>query len=227
MSRKIILTLAAATIAVATLASQSADARGFGGFGGGRSFGGGGAHFGGGRSFGGGARFGGGRSFGGGGPRFVGGRFPGHGGGHTLIPIFNPGHGDPIHPIHPIHPPIHVGWHWHDHHHGYRVFRDGRWIVLDEPIGDTAVVELGCRGARSRPRTVHVPDQELHAGRSRGVCRYLHQGSRHRAGRRQSRRRYPGADLYGLRRPHLSGLSDRPPTGRAEELKKPPAHVAI
>jgi hypothetical protein len=44
MSRKIILSLAAAaTIAVASLASQSADARGFGGgFGGGRSFGGGG-----------------------------------------------------------------------------------------------------------------------------------------------------------------------------------------
>jgi hypothetical protein len=45
MSRKVTLSLAAATIAVATLASYSADARSFGGgFGGGRSFGGGG-HF--------------------------------------------------------------------------------------------------------------------------------------------------------------------------------------
>jgi hypothetical protein len=111
MSRKIILSLAAATIAATTLISYSADARGFGGgFGGGRSFGGGMA---------------GGRAFGGG--HFASARFTGHG-GRTLIPILNPGR--PGHPGFPGH------WVFHHHDHGHWLFRDGRWIVIDETIAD-------------------------------------------------------------------------------------------
>jgi len=132
MSRKSILTLAAAaTVAVAMLSSQSADARGFGGFGGG---------FGGGRGFGGGAHFAGLRSFGGG---HVFGR-----GSGTLIPIVQrPSRGGnpiipiiPIHPIvpvHPIFPPIVLH---HFHHHW--VFRDGGWIFIDDDaVVDAPVVE--------------------------------------------------------------------------------------
>jgi len=130
MSRKMILSLAAAAIAVATFASQSADARGFGGGG----FGGGGM----GRVSG----LGGGH-FGGGGISRVGGL---GGGGRTLTPIFPgrpPGHRPPFIPIipihnvpdpgpgpfpgpHPIFPPI-----GHHHHHHW-VFRGGVWIVIDD-----------------------------------------------------------------------------------------------
>jgi hypothetical protein len=129
MSRKLILTIAAAaTVAVATLASQSADARGFGGGG----FGGGGF----GRGFGGGG-FSSGRSIGmarGAGPS------PGR-----LIPILNPG--GPRNPIHPIFPgfpghpglPGHPGWWWWAHNHGHWIFRDGRWIV-DDVVVDAAPV---------------------------------------------------------------------------------------
>jgi hypothetical protein len=129
MSRNIILSLAtAATVAVAALSSQSADARGFGGggFGGGRGFGGGGFAM---------ARMGGVGRIGG---------FPGHGGGR-LIPILNPGHdhGGPIHPIFPRHPRPGHGWVFHDHHHGHWVFRGGRWIVMDDvAIDETPVLPL-------------------------------------------------------------------------------------
>lgn len=108
MSRKIILSLAAATLAVATLSSQ-ADARGFGGFGGGRAMGGGMAMA----------------------------RFSGHG-GRTLTPIF-PGRGRPIMPgpfphLHPPgHPPV---WTFNHHHHGHLVFRFGRWIVVDDVVDE-------------------------------------------------------------------------------------------
>jgi hypothetical protein len=110
MSRKIILSLAAATLAVATLSSQ-ADARGFGGGGG----------------------FGGGRGFGGGGHMAMA-RFTGHG-GRTLTPIF-PGHGHPVMPgpfphSHPSH------WVFHHHDHGHWVFRFGRWIAIDDVVDET------------------------------------------------------------------------------------------
>ncbi len=109
MSRKIILSLAAATLAVATLSSQ-ADARGFGGGG-----------------------FGGGRSFGGGGHMAMA-RFTGHG-GRTLTPIL-PRH--PIMPgpfPHP-HPGFPGHWAFHHHDHGHLVFRFGRWIDVDDVVDE-------------------------------------------------------------------------------------------
>jgi hypothetical protein len=112
MSRKLFLSFAAATLAVATLSSQ-ADARGFGGFGGGRAMG---------RPMGGGMAMA---------------RFTGHG-GRTLTPIF-PGHGHPIMPgpfPHPHgHPPV---WTFNHHHHGHLVFRFGRWIVVDDDVVEAA-----------------------------------------------------------------------------------------
>jgi hypothetical protein len=121
MSRKLILSFAAAaTIAVASLSSVSADARGFaggGGFGGGRSFGGGG------RGFGGGATM----------ARLPGG---GHGGCCTLKPIIPVG-GRPIvpgpFPLPHGHPP---GWVFHPHGHGHWVFRFGHWIVVDDVVDE-------------------------------------------------------------------------------------------
>src|SRR5580704_13264645 len=119
MSRKTILTLAsAATLAVAVLASQSADARGFGGGG----FGGGG----GGRGFGGGGFAS--RSIGGGGMGMA--RFSGRV-GRPIIPILNPGH-----PGHPGFP--HWGFHHHDH--GHWVFRFGRWIVVDDVVEEAPAI---------------------------------------------------------------------------------------
>ncbi|MGP8233285.1 MAG: hypothetical protein ACLQL2_11585 [Methylovirgula sp.] len=137
MSRKVILSLAAAiVVAVSSIASDSADARGFGGGGLGRFGGGGfdGGHFGGGR--------------------FAGGRFTGHGG--RLVPILYPGRGGhgghggrgghlgpPIigrypEPRHPY-PPI--VWHGHPHWHGHWIFRGGQWIVIDDvaAVGAVAV----------------------------------------------------------------------------------------
>jgi hypothetical protein len=114
MSRKSILTFAAAvTLAVATLASQSADARGFGGGG----FGGGG------------------RAFGGGGGGMGMARFTGHGGGNSFIPIRNPGR--PGWPGRPGFPPH---WVFHHHDHGHWVFRGGRWIVLDDVVVSEPIV---------------------------------------------------------------------------------------
>jgi hypothetical protein len=130
MSRKTILTLAAAaTVAVATLASQSADARGFGGGG----FGGGGF----GRGFGGGAVAA--RGIGGGGMGMA--RLPARGGGR-LIPILNPGNPirNPIHPVFPGHP----GWWWWAHHHTHWIFRDGRWIEDDVVVDATPVAPGPC-----------------------------------------------------------------------------------
>jgi hypothetical protein len=124
MSRKVILTLAAAaTIAVAGLASNSSYARGFVG---GHAFGGGGHAFG-----------GGGRTFG-----RIGGAGPvGHTGGpigHLRV-SGNPGRVHPIFPGRPPghHPPIIIGW--HPHHHWHWVFRGGRWIDVDDVAVDTPV----------------------------------------------------------------------------------------
>ena len=130
MSRKFLSLAAAATIAVASLASQSADARGFGGGGFGRGGGGGFGHFGGGGF--------GGRSFGGG--HFA--SFTGRG-GRTLTPIIPgppPGHRPPIVPIVPIHPILPpIAWHGHHHHW---VFRDGGWIVIDDVTDDVVPAEV-------------------------------------------------------------------------------------
>ena len=123
MSRTLILSLAAAaTITVASFACSASYARGFGG--GGHFAGGGHANFGG--------RVGGGHSGGG----HVGGgrtRLAGDG-GRTLTPI-NPGR--PGRPGFPGHP-----GHWGFNHHGHFVFRGGRWIVLDGPVGEAAIDEV-------------------------------------------------------------------------------------
>ena len=119
MSRKLILSLAtAATVAVASLSSGSADARGFAGGGG----------FGGGRGFGGGAMM----------ARLPGGGHGGNGGGccNTIKPIF-PGGGGGGHPILPgPFPHGHPGWVFHPHDHGHWVFRFGRWLVVDDVIDE-------------------------------------------------------------------------------------------
>ncbi|HWX85107.1 MAG TPA: hypothetical protein VNZ48_16035 [Xanthobacteraceae bacterium] len=115
MSRKSILTFAAAaTLAVATLASQSADARGFGGGG----FGGGGMS----------------RGGMGGGGHMTG--FAGRTPGRSFIPVRIP------HPIIPIIPLPHRPPHWvfHHHDHGHWVFRGGRWIVLDDVVVSEPIV---------------------------------------------------------------------------------------
>ena len=156
MSRKFILTFAAAaTIAVATLASQSADARGFGGgsvsgaavaaapaAAGRRKR----------RFFGGGARKG-----------------PLHGPrGRPMIPIFTSG------------PPRRPGPHQglgHGHH-GTRYSAAGAGLRSTEWSRQR-------RPWLREARSVHLPDQELYAGRSRGVRGYLHQGIGQRPGRRQ------------------------------------------
>jgi hypothetical protein len=138
MSRKVILTLAAAaTIAVAGLASSTSSyARGFVG---GHAFGGGGGH-----AFG-----GGGRSFGRvGGP--VGHVGPvGHlrvgGGPGRLHPIF------PGRPGRPGHPPIIIGLH---PHHWHWVFRGGRWLDVDDVAVDTVDA---APVAVSTPAPVSVP----------------------------------------------------------------------
>jgi hypothetical protein len=113
MSRKSILTFAAAaTLAVATLAAQSADARGFGG--GGRAFGGGGGH----------AMTG----------------FAGHGGGRVFNPG-HPIIGRPGFPGRPGRPGFPGPWTFHHHHHhGHWVFRSGRWIILEDVVLSEPIV---------------------------------------------------------------------------------------
>ena len=119
MSRKIILSLAAATLAVATLSSQ-ADARGFGGGG-----------------------FGGGRAFGGGHPAMA--SFTGHG-GRTLTPIF-PGHGHPVMPgPFPGRPGFPGHWVFHHHDHGHWVLRFGRWIVVDDVVDEAPAPVVAAPG---------------------------------------------------------------------------------
>ncbi len=152
MSRKLILNLvAAALVAGSSIASQSADARGFGG-----GFG----HGGGGFGRGGFARIGGfgGGHFGGG--RFTGRGFTGHGGGrlilvlgrgggggHGLIPIRGPRR--PWPPRHPF-PPI--AWHDHHHWHHHWVFRGGQWIILDDvAVGAVGVVGTAAVAADPAP----------------------------------------------------------------------------
>ncbi len=114
MSRKIILSLAAAILAVATFSSQ-ADARGFGGGG-----------------------FGGGRAFGGGGGHMAMARFTGHG-GRTLTPILprHPRMPGPFPHPHP-HPGTPGHWAFHHHDHGHLVFRFGRWIVVDDVVDEAS-----------------------------------------------------------------------------------------
>lgn len=105
MSRKLILSLAAAATIAASLGSNPADAMGFGRGG------------------------------------FGGGHFAGRG-GRTLTSVLNPvGPGRPGRPGHPGYPghPGHPGrpGHWvHLPHHGHLVFRGGRWIVIDEAVGE-------------------------------------------------------------------------------------------
>ncbi len=107
MSRKVILALAtAATIAAAGLASSAADARGFGGSGGG---------------------FGRSASIG----RVGGGHFSAKG-GRTLTPILNPGR--PGRPGFPGHGHL-------AHHHHHRIFRGGRWIIIDDVVDVAPVVD--------------------------------------------------------------------------------------
>jgi hypothetical protein len=123
MSRKSLLTLAAAaTLAVATLSTQSANAMGFrGGFGGGVA-----------------------RSIGRGpmpGPHFPIGHIGRIGTGPGLSVLV------PRHPIVPI--PIPVGgpklpppWWWHHHHHHHWVFHGGHWLLIeDADVEAPAVVE--------------------------------------------------------------------------------------
>jgi hypothetical protein len=123
MSRKVIVTLAAAaTIAVAGLASSTSSyARGFVG---GHAFGGGG------------------RAFGGGG--FGRGAGPV---GHLRVggPIGRGRIGTPIGRINVPgrpgrHPPIIIGWHPHPHWHWRWAFRGGRWIEVDDTAVDTVAV---------------------------------------------------------------------------------------
>jgi hypothetical protein len=113
MSRKVILSLATATIIAVGLASTAADARGFGGggFGSGRGFGGGGGHFANARSVGGGNHFAG----------------RGHG---SRLATLNPGRGGRGgHPGHGGH----GGSHAHNHHHHWG-YRNGIWIDLDGDV---------------------------------------------------------------------------------------------
>jgi hypothetical protein len=115
MSRKVLFTLATATViaAAATLASSAADARGFGGGG----FGGG--HFGGGGF----ARGG----FGGG--HFARGGFGGNHFAGRNFGRFNPIRGGF---------PGHNHWAWHHHRHWF--WRDGRWFYGDGDYGVDAPV---------------------------------------------------------------------------------------
>jgi hypothetical protein len=119
MSRKVIITLAAAaTVAVASLASTTSYARGFGG-----------GHFGSGHAFArGGAVRGPVRPIGRG---FVRARGPSH-----LTISHRPGRlcllGHPCHP----NPPV---WVWHHHHHWHWVFRFGHWINVDDVAVETPV----------------------------------------------------------------------------------------
>lgn len=147
MSRKLTLTLALATIATiaaASLGSSSADARGFGGghFGGGHF---GGAHFGGGHF--GGAHFGGGRTgsgsqmggrsgrmasgsqMGGRGSRTGGGSQMSGRGGHVAGKGGGKGGFS--------------GRTGGFANHGHWVFRDGRWIILSDMVGEAPVLAVG------------------------------------------------------------------------------------
>lgn len=137
MSRKSLLTLAAvATLAAATLSTQSANAMGFGrgGFGGGGGF----------------ARSIGRGPIGGTGPHFPIGRIGRIGSGPGLSVLPPP----PRHPIVPI--PIPVGgphlpppW-WHHHHHHHWAFHGGHWIliedadVVDAPVEEPAAAPGPC-----------------------------------------------------------------------------------
>src|ERR1700744_2456719 len=115
MSRKLILAFAAAaTVAVASLSTGAAEARGFGG-----GFGGG---------MGGGHAFAGGRSFGGGMGRATFARLPG---GPRGCCVTVGGH--PIPSGHPI-PFPRRPWGFHHHDHGHWVFRFGRWVVVDDLV---------------------------------------------------------------------------------------------
>ncbi|MGH6670421.1 MAG: hypothetical protein ACRECV_00410 [Xanthobacteraceae bacterium] len=113
MSRKVIITLAAAaTVAVASLASTTSYARGFGGLHGA----GGGAAF---------AR--------GGGLRLARNARGGAGRIHPILPVT---------PRRPGRPgiPIIVGEHHHHHHHMHWVFRGGHWLEIDDVIEESPVV---------------------------------------------------------------------------------------
>src|SRR5580692_6896058 len=112
MSRTLILTFAAAaTIAVASLASSASYDRGVSG----------GGH----ASVGGHASFGGHLSVSG---RFGRGRGAAARNGRPVPPILNPGHPGHGYPGRP--------GRWAYHGHGHWIFRGGRWIVVDPVVGD-------------------------------------------------------------------------------------------
>ena len=69
------------------------------------------------------------------------------------------------------HPNGHINVHWrfHEHRHFVR-WHNHFWV---RPVGYAV---RGVETAVARP--VHLPDQELHAGRPGGVRRSLHQGNR-------------------------------------------------
>ena len=83
------------------------------------------------------------------------------------------------------HPNGHINVHWrfHEHRHFVR-WHNHFWV---RPVGYAV---RGVETASARP--LHLPDQELHAGRPGGVRRSVHQGICQRAGRRLLRcRRKP------------------------------------
>ncbi len=185
MSRKIILSLAAATLAVATLSSQ-ADARGFGGGG-----------------------FGGGRAFGGGHPAMA--SFTGHG-GRTLTPIF-PGHGHPVipGPFPHGHPNFPGHWVFHHHDHGHWVFRFGRWIVVDDVVDEAPAPVVAAPGPCTCLTKTYTPSGLVvfadvctkEFGQRFGRRQRRRHASADHAGGGERGADVGGADRAELRRPHL------------------------
>ena len=78
------------------------------------------------------------------------------------------------------------------------------------------------RGAFGRAGPLHLPDQELHAGRHGGVPGSVHQGNGECAGRRQSGSGSGRTGVKQLRRPHVSGLPEGQSAGRRAEEKLRP-----
>ena len=71
--------------------------------------------------------------------------------------------------------------HWTHFHNHHWFWRDGRWVLTATAMtgGDYAepVAARGRRAGGVDARALHLPDQELHAGRHGGVRRPVHQGS--------------------------------------------------
>ena len=117
--------------------------------------------------------------------------------------------------LRPIGHPNGHGNHWRFHEHRHFVhWHHHIWV---RPVGYVSGVD-----DRRAARSVHLPDQELHAGRHGGVPGSVHQGNGEHSGRRLIR---PGASRAGarqLRRPDLSGLPEgQPGSGRDQEELSP------